>query len=202
MNNIVTKILVAVILVASIWQLDILVHKFKPLAANVSKDVTETPTGESNTVLTYTAKEDTTAAQEILLQPEKIVIEKIKVDLPVVAMPLKDGTWEVQPHVANYAIGTSLINDKSGNVGIYAHARSDAFANIKDLIAGDKIAIYSGEYVAIYQVSSSTTVKPEVVDVFYPTPDPTLTLITCDGVYSEKRYVVVSKLINISTYEK
>lgn len=201
MNKNIIKLLITIILVASIWQLNVLAEKFKPLAVNVSINITDIPQEGSQDVLTYTAKEDTTQLEEVVLQPERIVIEKANIDLPVVQVPLVNGTWEVNSGVANYAMGTSLISERSGNVGIYAHDKIDGFENIKHLTSGDQITVYSGDKKAIYEVNKSSVVKPEVVDVFYPTPDPTLTLVTCDGVYSEKRYIVISKLINISPYE-
>lgn len=131
------------------------------------------------------------------LTPELIKIEKVGIDLPIVSVPLKNGTWKVNAGVANYAQETSLINTKSGNVGIYAHDRQKEFANIKNLNTGDIIEIFASGHKIKYRIESQKVLDPENVGVFYPTSDPTLTLVTCDGDFSEQRYVVKAKLVEI-----
>src|SRR5690606_15434142 len=63
--------------------------------------------------------------------PESISISDINVNLNVVSSPLKNGTWEVFDGVANFAEGTSLVSSQSGNVGLFAHDRSNGFTRIK-----------------------------------------------------------------------
>jgi len=130
-------------------------------------------------------------------KPNRIIIEKVGIDLPVVSVPLVNGTWVVNPQVANYAEGTSLVNSSHGNVGIFAHDRLDGFNKIKQLLTGHDIMIFGNNSRAIYQVTSASVIAPTAVDVFYPTKEPTLTLITCDGILSEKRYMIKAKLIKI-----
>ncbi|MCA9389902.1 sortase [candidate division WWE3 bacterium] len=133
------------------------------------------------------------------LRPSSITITKINLDLPVVSVPLQNGTWKVYDYVANYAEGTSLIGKESGNVGLYGHDRDQAFRNIKLLSEGDTISVTTIEgYSVQYTVSESTITQPSDVNVFYPTDTPTLTLVTCDGIFSEKRYVVHARQTNIS----
>lgn len=139
--------------------------------------------------------------QEIAFVPERIVMEAANIDLPVVSQPLKNGTWDVTPKVANFAEGTSLVNEKEGNVGIFGHARPDAFLRIKQLEEGDIIIVYGKTYRGIYSVSSIGKVEPNAVEVFYPETEPTLTLTTCDGRWDEQRYVVKAKLIKMDKIE-
>jgi LPXTG-site transpeptidase (sortase) family protein len=129
--------------------------------------------------------------------PLKIEIAKVGISLPVVSVPLENGTWQVYPHVANFAQSTSLVNKKSGNVGIYGHDREDAFHKIKDLLTGDDIIVIGKNSRAIYKVQSASIIVPTAVDVFNPTKEPVLTLITCNGIFSDKRYMVRAKLIKI-----
>src|SRR5436190_7489274 len=35
-------------------------------------------------------------------KPERIVMGSVNIDLPVVSVPLENGTWDVRPHVANF----------------------------------------------------------------------------------------------------
>lgn len=140
------------------------------------------------------AKTDTSAS----FVPEHIVIDKVTMALPIVSVPLQNGTWAVHPHVANYAEGTSLVNAKSGNVGLYGHERVDAFLNIYKLEKGDAIVLLGSGEKATYKVTSSAVVDPTDVNVFYPTSTPQLTLITCSGVFYDKRYMVRASLVNIT----
>jgi LPXTG-site transpeptidase (sortase) family protein len=136
--------------------------------------------------------------------PTRIQIEKANIDLPVVSVPLKNGTWEVYPKTANFAQGTSIVSEKGGNVGIFGHDRADAFANIKQLQSKDSyvIILSSKSYRAIYEVDKTSIVEPTAVNVFDQTKEPTLTLITCEGVFSEKRFMVKAKLIKIEEINK
>jgi LPXTG-site transpeptidase (sortase) family protein len=130
-------------------------------------------------------------------KPKRIVMEKAGIDLPVIPVNLINGTWAVNEGVANFAEGTSLVDESGGNVGIYGHARPQEFLNIKNLTGGDTIVVYGQKYKALYQVESSDKITPSDVEAFYPSEDPTLTLITCEGVFNEYRYRVKASLIKI-----
>ena len=146
------------------------------------------------------------------LIPQKITIDSVGIDLNVLSVPLKNGTWQVNSGVANFAEGTSLINQRSGNVGIYAHDRKNGFTQIKNLKVGDNVIIYAEKksednleevdkqkdlLKVTYNVEYSAISAPQEVEVFYPTEDPTLTLLTCDGDLSKMRYIVRAKLVSI-----
>lgn len=126
--------------------------------------------------------------------PQHITIQRADIDLPIVSVPLENGTWKVNDKVANFAQGTSSVSSTKGNVGIFAHDRMPGFAAIKDLIPGDIIEVYGDRFVAVYKVEQGNVTDPDSVDVFYPTEDPQITLVTCQGNFSEKRYVIRAKL--------
>jgi LPXTG-site transpeptidase (sortase) family protein len=130
--------------------------------------------------------------------PTHITINKAAIDLPVIAVPLQNGTWTVNDGVGNYALETSRVSDKTGNVGIFGHDRSNAFTKIKVLRAGDVITVTTaGGEKATYAVKSTEVTNPTSVEAFYPTKTPTLTLVTCDGFFSEQRYVVKANLVSL-----
>lgn len=191
--NIYTVILLAT-LCASIWQMSLL---GKGLAADINLQAPVADTAPVAKTAPVATVNNTTG-----FKPERIVIDKVGIDLPVVSVPLKNGTWAVNPHVANYAEGTDLINDKSGNVGIYGHARADAFVKIRQMLTGYDIMLISNSYRAIYRVQRTSVIAPTAVDVFSTTKEPVLTLITCEGTLSEKRYMVRAKLIKIEKINK
>ncbi len=138
-----------------------------------------------------------TPKEVISFTPTRVVMEKAGIDLPVVSVPMENGTWKVSDAVANYAEGTSLVNEKTGNVGLFGHALPNAFLNIKNLVSGDMIYVYGDNYKATYEVIQSDKVTPDSVNVFYPEKNPVLTLITCDGVFDQYRYMVRAKFIKI-----
>ena len=134
-------------------------------------------------------------------QPEGILITKINVNLKVVTSPQVNGSWDVFDGVANFAEGTSLVSSAGGNVGLFAHDRSNGFTRIKELVPGDHIMITGQGQQAIYKVSQRAHLQPSDVHVFNATEAPTLTLITCDGIFSEKRYMVKAELMQINPLE-
>jgi LPXTG-site transpeptidase (sortase) family protein len=157
---------------------------------------------ESNNPNTETEVNDTDelSNKEYLqdLHPTKLIIPKLKFQLPIVSVPLENGTWIVHDHVANYAEGTSLIDETGGNVGLYGHDRPHAFSPIKKLTIGDQIQVQTSEgYMALYRVIDGHEVTPEQVTVFYPSVEPRLTLLTCSGIFSERRYIIVAELDRI-----
>ncbi len=133
--------------------------------------------------------------------PRQILIKKAGINLPVTTVTLQNGTWKVNEGVANYAKETNTVSRIKGNVGIFAHDKENGFTNIKKLSAGEEIVVKTAGHTAVYKVTSVGVSDPANVEAFYPTEKPTLTLITCDGDFSEQRFVVKAKLISMSEGE-
>jgi LPXTG-site transpeptidase (sortase) family protein len=186
MAKVIIRIILTIVIAVSIMQL--LSFGTKLIAAFAEEHAKKTP---------IPVQQITLPAETKQYLPERIVIEKVEIDLPVVYAPLVNGTWDVTPKAANYAEGTSLINDKEGNVGIFGHARADAFLRIKDIVPGDIITLTWVSGKAVYKVVAVDTVSPDNVEVFYPVSHPVLTLTTCDGRFDEKRFMVRAELIEI-----
>lgn len=192
----------------SIWQLSSLASGF-----TVAKASEVSSESELFSDLPYkTCSGETRPAKGKMAVPSRIIIDAVSINLPVEPVPLENGTWSVSESVANFAEGTSLINAEAGNVGIFAHDRLKGFKDIKGLKEGDTIVVYgnlqsvqgSGDnkffptsIKSTYSVEYASITEPTNVEVFYETPDPTLTLVTCSGVFSERRYVVRAKLISM-----
>jgi LPXTG-site transpeptidase (sortase) family protein len=134
---------------------------------------------------------------ELRLVPERLIIKNVEIDLPIFSVPLENGTWKVNDFVANYAEGTSLIGDSEGNIGIYGHDKPHALARIKKIENGDEIMLVSGDYLARYRAIFESVVIPDQVDIFYPTGKPILTLVTCEGRFSDQRYVTKAELLTV-----
>ncbi len=193
-------VILTITVLASLIQLGSLKNEFFN-GSNISEWVQglswQTQTNACTTDCGTETTED--AVKNKTFKPERIVIESIKLDKKVVSVPLKNGTWEVQPAVANYAEGTSLVNTKDGNVGLFGHAQANAFLPIKDVKVGQEIVLYGKNYKATYKVTTIKTIKPTQVDVFYPTEKPSVTLITCDGPNDIYRHMVRAELVSIET---
>jgi LPXTG-site transpeptidase (sortase) family protein len=189
MKNLLYKLSVVLIIFITVMQLYSLGNRF--VTVNAGEKQHET----------VTAPQVVTETEVLQYLPERIVINAVGIDLPVVYQPLVDGTWQVAPKAANFAEGTSYVNEKEGNVGLFGHARSDAFLRIKELTPGDIITIYMKDHKAAYRVIKTDAVTPDTVNVFYPEKSPVLTLITCEGRFDEKRFMVRAELLGIETYE-
>lgn len=88
--------------------------------------------------------------------------------------------------------GTATI-DAAGNLGIAGH-RDGFFRGLKDIAMGDRIELQTARGEVIYAVSSIEIVEPHDVSVLAPTPEQTITLVTCYPFYyvghAPKRYIV------------
>ena len=136
----------------------------------------------------------------------RIVIPAIDIDAPVVVIPIRSGTWNVEQitHEVGHLQGTASPGDSS-NVVMAGHITLTAggygpFRGLAQLQPGDEALVYIGDQeVYVYTVNSVKTVEATDVEVAYPTTEPILTLITCvnwdpvQGRYND-RLVVVAHL--------
>lgn len=130
-------------------------------------------------------------------KPERITIADVDIDLLVFSQPDKGGSRDVLPHVANFAEGTSLVNPDRGNVGFFANDKLIGFTRIQQLTYGSEIAVYGNHQKAVYTVVSSSAIEDENADVFAQSAEPMLTLVTVDGDFSQKLYMVQAVLEKI-----
>ncbi len=133
------------------------------------------------------------------------------VGLPITELPLVNSTWNVNAlgHIVGHLEQTSWLGN-SGNTVLVAHiqlAYNDygPFLRLGDTQLGDLVYVSDHGQFYIYQVVDIKKVNPTEVQVTYPTPNPTLTLITCTtwdaqkGAFSQ-RLVVIAKLIKSPNY--
>lgn len=76
-----------------------------------------------------------------------------------------------------YIPGTALPGEP-GNTGLAAH-RDTFFRKLGDIRADDEIRVVTPEGTFTYAVMRTNVVEPRDVWVLDPTPEPTLTLVTC-----------------------
>jgi sortase A len=126
--------------------------------------------------------------------PKRILIPKVKIDLPVFPGKVVNNNWEIAKEGVSYLMGSGIPGRK-GNTVIYGHNKRSQFGPIRWLEKGSEIKVINGKGEEfIYLVQEIKTVSPQEVEVLSPTEDPTLTLYTCAGILDKKRFVVVAKL--------
>jgi len=143
-------------------------------------------------------------------RPVRIVIPVIGVDAPVVEVGIKIINTEKGPQAqwetADYAAGhhyTSANPGEKGNIVISGHnnIKGKVFQNLWQLKPGDKVLLYNAEGKAFaYEVKKVLLVKEKGVSeeqrranakYMDPTPDETLTLISCWPPHGNSHRVIV-----------
>ena len=127
-------------------------------------------------------------------QASRIVIPAIGVDAPVVE---GDG-WEELKMGAGHHIGSANPGER-GNVIISGHddVYGEIFRYLGDLNIGDEVTVYAGDTPYRYLVVARRIVEPTEVGLLEPTPNATLTLITCyPYLIDTHRLVVIAELAN------
>jgi len=136
----------------------------------------------------------------------RLVMAKLKVDVPIVEVGVVDGQWDVSKLFtwAGHLVGTGRLGEP-GNVGLAGHislkdGRDGAFRWLERLQVGDEVQVYADGRRYTYQVTTTRVVPPTEVSVLDYTSDAVLTLITCTnwsilrGEYTE-RFVVQARLV-------
>jgi sortase A len=127
-------------------------------------------------------------------QASRIVIPAIGVDVPVVE---GDG-WEELKMGAGHRIGSANPGER-GNMVVSGHndVYGEIFRYLEDLNKGDEVVVYAGDTPHRYLVVAKMVVEPSEVSLLEPTPNATLTLITCHPyMIDSHRLVVVAELAN------
>lgn len=119
----------------------------------------------------------------------------LTIDRVDIQVPVYNGTDEFNLNRGvGRIIGTAPF-EAEGNLGIAGH-RDGFFRGLKDIAVGDEIRFQTARGEVLYTVSSIEIVEPSDVSVLAPTPERTLTLVTCYPFYyvghAPKRYIVTA----------
>lgn len=119
------------------------------------------------------------------------------------ATVIEGSSDDLLARAAGHIEGTSLPGD-SGNSGIAGH-RDTTFRPVRMLRIGDAIRVTTTTHEAEYRITRTFVVDPDDVYVLEPTPQPTLTLVTCYPFtfvgHAPKRYIVQAELVGKRTRE-
>ncbi len=125
-------------------------------------------------------------------QAIRIQIPAINVDAPVV----QGDSWEQLKKGVAQHIGTSNPGE-NGNIVLSGHndVFGQVFRDLDRLNAGDTIILFTNWRKYIYVIIGSQMVTPTAVEVMAPTPDPTVTLISCHPYLVDIHRIVVSAVL-------
>jgi sortase A len=127
-------------------------------------------------------------------QASRIVIPSINVEAPVVE---GDG-WEELKMGAGHRVGSANPGER-GNMVISGHndVYGEIFRYLEDVSIGDEVVVYAGDTPYRYLVVAKMVVEPTEVSLLEPTPNASLTLITCHPyMIDSHRLVVIAELAN------
>lgn len=120
----------------------------------------------------------------------RVVVASIGLDTEVTdasLVPVDGGyTWQVPAFKAGHAQSTAGAGE-NGNAVLLGHVTSvhsgNVFADLNRVQVGDAVQVFSGDEQFIYTVDSTRVVPRTDSTVLDPTPTPTVSLITCTGLW-------------------
>ena len=157
-----------------------------PLWPLISYEVKETSSDNSEIILAQAETE------ELKIQGNYLIIPKIGVEMPIVQgeddSALERGAWLMPESSTPDLLGNTVL---AGHRFKYKPPHKETFYLLDKLEAGDLLQIFWQGKEYRYAVVSSEVVLPEQVEILAPTEKPTLTLITCHPLFSDKKRLVV-----------
>jgi sortase A len=125
-------------------------------------------------------------------QAIRIQIPAINIDAPVVQ---GDGWEQLKKGVAQHA-GTPDPGE-NGNLILSGHndVFGEVFRFLERLMPGDIVIVFTAQRQYTYVITGTQIVQPTQVEVMNPTPNPTLTLISCHPYLVDDHRIVVSAVL-------
>ena len=160
---------------------------------------------DTNTYITEIVKTEVTRKVEpetVQGAPKRLRIPSVGINLPI-----EDGlynyetdTWTLSRTAVHYAVMTSPPNNKAGNTLIYGHNNRNVLAPTRDIRTGDKLQIVAKDgTVFTYRYVADIKVDPSDTSILAVDPNkPQLTLLTCDGLFYEKRRLMHFEFVEVT----
>lgn len=117
-----------------------------------------------------------------------IEIEKMGISAPIV----QGDDWEALKRGVGQHIG-SANPGQNGNLVLTGHndIYGEVFRELADLEPGDEIVIFTASRSYTYVVTETLIVEPDFVEIMGPTPNATLTLISCTPYRVDTQRIIV-----------
>ncbi len=115
------------------------------------------------------------------VRPSWVSIPRIGLDTAIEMGGFSYGTWDVPRYNAVFYWPVSGVPGTAGNIVLAGHVgyAGTIFNQLPQAQIGDLIYLTAGSGVHTYQITEIHTLLPHETWVMFPTPDETLTLITC-----------------------
>lgn len=133
-------------------------------------------------------------------QPAAISLPRLGIELPVIdgLYDKSSDSWTLTEDKAQFAAMTALPNNQTGNTFIYGHNTAAVFAPLAQLQAGDEAVVRTTNGLRFsYLFNGHQIVNPDTTSILAPTEAPSLTLMTCEGIFSEARRVAVFEFVKV-----
>ncbi len=128
------------------------------------------------------------------IQPSRLIISDVGIDLPVVPSQIKDGQWETTNVGVSY-LSTSPLPGDRGNSIMYGHNWTNLLGPLVRVKPGDTFTIeFTNQEKRTFTIAGVMTVSPDQTHILNPTNDRRITLYTCTGFMDSKRLVIVAVL--------
>ncbi len=150
----------------------------------------------------YAAAPKTYKFSDNIGEPDRLVIKKINIDIKIDSSVFNNNTnsWDVPYSNVGY-ISPDDENGAvfNGNMVIFGHNRNDVLAPIRQLSSGDELIVTTTKGLNATYVyrGRSEVVTPENTSVIDNKTAPQLTLLTCDGAWSENRLLMFFDPVSI-----
>lgn len=136
-----------------------------------------------------------TAGATQLAEPVGLIIESLRLKLPIIPATKKGEMWETTASGVSY-LTLSPRPGESGNSILYGHNWGSILGSLHSIRPGQIIEIYySDGTVREFVVLSLSEISPQDISVLDASDDSRVTLYTCSGFFDQKRLVVIAVLV-------
>lgn len=178
---------------------------FVPVVYGIQQQPSRTASLDTNQYLS----EIVTVEPEII-EPKALTGKPIRLKIPAVGidLPVTDGeydsasdTWTLSTTSVHIATMTAPINNQSGHTLIYGHNNRNLLAPTRDIAQYDELIIYTdNDLVFRYSYFGDEIVDPTDTSLLEQNPNsPTLTLLTCEGLFYEQRRLMSFELVEVES---
>jgi LPXTG-site transpeptidase (sortase) family protein len=131
--------------------------------------------------------------KQVKVSPSLISLPEKGVNLPVASGEIVEDKWTLYEDKVAWLSTSSEPGE--GNVILYAHNQKHLFRPLHELVIGDEVMLEHGGWEYLYKVTEIKKVNPTDVAAVLSSEEQ-LTLYTCDGVFDQRRLVVIAKPIS------
>ncbi len=125
---------------------------------------------------------------------QRIVINDLGINLPLIPAQIRNDTWDTTNLGASYLISSPLPGE-TGNSIIYAHNWASLFGNLTRAKPGEEVDVTTADgSTKQFIIEYTSVVSPDESNILSQTTDKRITLYTCTGFLDSKRFVVVAIL--------